>query len=463
MNKTHHDNTKPPTSPPRGLERFPLSDAEEAQILQDVRNHVWQRYSQNLAPQARTERTRPYDKPHDEPRSTFAPWRLWPLAPVAALAAGMLLWWQPSKPPTEPLSLQGQARIGDRPSAQHTKTSLTQRSLALITQQKPATLQAAKRWHITIAAQSALAIEQIHPQHHRLQLRNGAITVDVTPQQIQLFEIALPHHHIHVKGTRFTVERTPRGWRVEMETGRIALVPATTNSPTTSQPSATPRTPAPIFLQHGQGARVAQSTGKIEIYPLPPTSHRAPSKRVAWWLSQNAPHIALRWLADRLERYPNEKVFYARNLQEIAEYYRAQKDIPRVLSLLVDIHKRNIPNESELALPEALALCRTVATHPACMQVFQLSLQQKNPGPFAEHALFWLAVGLHQQGASSQKESNKLLWRYIQQFPNGEHIPRVLALLQKTTPSPQICASIAKRLPKHNQRPTWWNRVCAPR
>lgn len=455
MSKTHHHDTKPPTSPPRGLEPAPFSSIEEEQILKDVRQIVWQRYSQ-MPQYSEAKKTTSRSPMRVAP--PFALWKLWPAAPIAALAIGLLLWSRPSAPPTEPLSLQGQARVGTNTPRQHTQTSLKQRLLEITTQQKIAKIQAAKRWKIQIEAHSALAVEQIHPQHHRLQLHQGSITVDVTPQQIKRFEIVLPHHHIHVKGTRFTVERSHRWWRVEMETGRIALLPAKSAQITAKQ-----HTTSALFLQRGQGARVHTTTGQIETYPVPPSSHRLPSKRVAWWLSQNNPAPALRWLADHLERYPQEKVFYARSLQDIAEYYRAKKDIPRVLAILIEIHKRDIPNESELALPEALALCRTVATHPACIQVFQLSLQQKKPGPFAEHALFWLAVGLHQQKTTAPHKSTQLLLRYVQQFPNGEHIPRVLDMLRQQTSPHALCPLLAKHLNKHTQQPAWWNRVCAPR
>ncbi|MCB9640110.1 MAG: FecR domain-containing protein [Myxococcales bacterium] len=432
---------RPTSGPPIGLATRPLLPKEEEQILQEVRQTVWLHYTQG----PRLEKqpsipTRSWEakKPNQ---------RLWLAAPTLAFVAALLIWWIPSSSTVETLLVED----GNKRHIQTHLKRINKREVHIKTSKSPKQISVAKRWKIQVAPRSQVVIEQKNNQHHLVQLDRGDIDVDVIPHRIKLLEVALPQYHIHVKGTRFTVKRGASWWRIEMHHGRVQL--AMQNTPSTQAPQGP-------FLGKGQGARVDQRTGKIERFLVPEKAHRSPKKRVAWWLARNTPETALQWLGDYIEQHPKEKTFYARSLQEVAEHFRGRKDLPKMLALLVQIHQLQVPGESEFALPEALATCRQTSPNNACLQVFQLFLQQKNPGPFAEHALFWLAVGMIKQSQASKEESTRLLLRYLGHFPKGEHIPRVLDMLRKTSPSlKKACHTLSTQLPKKD-KPAWWRSIC---
>lgn len=320
-----------------------------------------------------------------------------------------------------------------------------------------ADLREAKRWHVRAFGGTSLRLIRRSRQHHVLKLRQGRIYVHVTPRQIRDFEIALPTYHIHVKGTRFSVERGPLGWWVEMEKGRIAL-----QSSPSQKKSAQNKPFKNRGLVAGQGAIYNKKSSSLVVYPVPPKEAKDALKRVQWWLKRDLSDIALAWTEQLCEDGTQKRALCADSLQEIAEYFRGKQAWSRVLSLLLRVHRLNVVGRSELALPEALSLCRRMKHSSACMNVYRLTFRHNITGPFAEHANYWLAVGLAKQSQPPAKEINRLLWRYVRKYPGGQHLPNVLSMLLRWEKDRVlICRGVREHLSSEKAVQGWLLRYCS--
>ena len=444
----------------RGL-AAPLPPDEEKAILEDVRHTVWQAYQTKTPPESSPSR-----QPLSLPR-----WQ-WVGAFGSAVALGTFLLWPSLKStPTTSwnrLELQGTAHIQGATSHQEgASTSLDgQRITLTVPPKQQIHLQDRGRWSLHASAGAKLSILQKNKHHHQIQIEEGRVGLEITPNQIKHFEVELPHYHILVKGTAFSIQRQARWWRVEMTSGRIALTapkgrPSSPAAPKKAHPT------SELALVRQEGARIDIEQGTILRYLVPPPEHQAPLKRVRWWLQQHQPQIALQWVADLPLQDAQEKSLRADLLQEIAEYFRTQKQWEQAIHTLLQIQQLALPQHSELALPEALALCRKLPKQPlACMTVYRLSLQQQPDHPFAEHALFWLAAGLYQQeqqnnrATPSPENASSLLWRYAKRYPQGEHLRDVTTmLLASPKHRAQHCKKLARLLPNAQRLPAW-KRAC---
>ena len=245
-----------------------------------------------------------FRKMHASPTLSFQDqvrtWMAWGAGTVAAAAAVLLLVVQPWQ--SSPLLLEGGAIVAQGHRASQDVVPVE------VKQGKTGALSEAKRWKISMAQRTRLALVKTEKSVRTVRLQRGFVQIHVHKGSMKRFVVESEDVQVVVTGTIFSVERETKWIRVELFRGSVKV-----NHKGHQQ----------RVLVPGEGVRINLINGSSRKYRFPLTKKKQPSLVIAKPQKQTRAWERLRLLVH--QRRLGEMHRYALDLAESRQYSKQER------------------------------------------------------------------------------------------------------------------------------------------
>ncbi|TNE44735.1 MAG: hypothetical protein EP343_29165 [Deltaproteobacteria bacterium] len=385
-------NARDPMDPKR-LADWELPD--EDHVLERVRFHLHDQYFSG-------------EEAFSTSRAPF--WMSWQWgAGLAAAAVCAVVVWMGTMPGTAPLKMEYKGAIQKLASA---KSSPQQPTKLSVSSQEKGEVSVPNKWQVVAQSDTSLTFSPASSQQH-VKLHKGYIGVHVVPKQMKSFVVQVKNVNVVVKGTRFSVERTPQWLRVEVWRGRVEVQ--------TAQDSR-------YSLPKGKGLRWSWKSMRAVEYDLPPKKSSLGSR---WrWVARNqGVQSMVAYLDDMVESRRFSKLDKAEHLMDAANWARRKGALRTALNLKWRAYQLVPRGEgSDLRLFQAISSCQeALAAHaPRCASMMS-TFQKAYPSASADWLTsihFWQARANASQ-AKSVKSFRRHLLDFVRRYPKDGRVMKV--------------------------------------